>query len=138
VSGRAKGLTAVAALLAILLAAPDMEAKKKSKRKKRAARPAAAANFDTKLPVLGTKLTSFPPGTGKAIADSACLACHSADMAWQQRLTEKQWTAEVNKMAGWGAPVPEKQRAELVEYLVKNFGPENDAYQPVVTRPVGR
>ena len=135
-SGRGRMLAAVAALAALLVAAPDLDAKKKPKRKKRA--PAAEANFDTKLPVLGTKLTSFPPGAGKALADSACLACHSADMAWQQRLNEKQWTAEVNKMAGWGAPVPEKQRPELVRYLVENFGPENDKYQPVITRPVGK
>ena len=41
------------------------------------------------------------------MADQACLACHAADLVCQQRLTEKQWAASVNKMIGWGADVPE-------------------------------
>ena len=137
-SGRPRSTVILLLLAAFLFAAPAMEGKKKSKKRKRAPKPAAAANFDSKLPVFGTRLSEFPAGSGKAIADSACLACHSADMVWQQRLNEKQWTAEVNKMAGWGAPVPENQRPELVDYLVRNFGPENEKFQPVITRPVGK
>jgi ubiquinol-cytochrome c reductase cytochrome c subunit len=96
------------------------------------------ANFDTKLPVLGTRLSAFPAGPGKLIADSGCLGCHSAEMVRQQRLGEKQWEAEVNKMVGWGAPVPQEKRADLVDYLVTNFGPDNDRFVPVITRPVGK
>ena len=110
----------------------------KKKQKKAAAEKVVHADFDTKLPVLGTRLAQFPPGEGKAIADSACLACHSTDMVRQQRLTEKQWTANVNKMVGWGADGPESQRAALIAYLVKNFGPDNDRFEAVVTRPVGK
>jgi cytochrome c5 len=134
VSRRARAVSALLVAVALLFPATALEGAKK----KKSSKPPAAANFDTKLPVLGTKLTEFPPGPGKKLADEACLACHAADMVWQQRLNEKQWTAEVNKMAGWGAPVPEKDRAGLVEYLVANFGPENDKFEPVVTRPVGK
>jgi mono/diheme cytochrome c family protein len=87
------------------------------------------------LPVVGTQLGEFPPGSMKAVADQACLRCHSADMVGQQKLTEKQWTAEVTKMAGWGAAVPEDQKAALIAYLVEHFGPDNDRFQPVVARP---
>jgi hypothetical protein len=38
----------------------------------------------------------------------------------------------------WGEEVPESQREALIAYLVKNFGPDNDRFQPIVTRPVGR
>jgi len=89
------------------------------------------------LPELGTELGQFPPGPMKAVADQACLHCHSADMVRQQRLTEKQWTAEVNKMAGWGAVVPEDQKAALIAYLLEHFGPDNDRFQPVVAKPLG-
>ena len=41
-------------------------------------------------------------------------------------------------MMGWGAEVPDARKDELIAYLVKNFGPDNDSFQPVVTRPVGR
>ena len=102
------------------------------------AKPAAAPAIDESLPVLGTQLAELPPGPGKATADSGCLKCHSADMLRQQRLNEKQWAANVTKMAGWGAEVPDTRRDELVAYLVKNFGPDNDRFRPVVTRPVGR
>lgn len=98
----------------------------------------AAPAFDVLLPVLGTQLAELPPGPGKATADAACLKCHSADILRQQRLNEKQWGANVTKMAGWGADVPDPQRDELIAYLVKNFGPDNDRFRPVVTRPAGR
>ena len=126
----------LAGLLAFSLS--DSADAAKARKKKRAKKPVAAPTFDTHLPVLGTRLAEFPAGPGKATADQACLSCHAADMVAQQKLTEKQWTASVTKMVGWGAPVPEDKRAELIEYLVKNFGPDNDRYQPVVTRPVGR
>ena len=90
------------------------------------------------LPALGAELGALPGGPMKALADQACLHCHSADMVRQQRLTEKQWTAEVNKMVGWGAAVPEDQRAALVAYLVEHFGPGNDGFEPVEVKPLGR
>ena len=88
------------------------------------------------LPAVGTQLGEFPPGPMKALADQACLHCHSADMVRQQRLSEKQWTAEITKMAGWGAAVPDDQKAALVAYLVEHYGPGNNSFQPVETRPV--
>ena len=93
---------------------------------------------EDKRPSLGTQLSSLPLGPGKAIADQACLRCHSADILRQQRLSEKQWTASVTKMIGWGAEIPENKKAELVAYLARNFGPDNDRFRPVVTRPLDR
>jgi hypothetical protein len=90
------------------------------------------------LPELGTVLPPLPPGSGKSVADAACLNCHSADMIRQQRLTQKQWEANVAKMIGWGAVVPEDQKDALVAYLLQNFGPDNDRFEPVAARPLGR
>ena len=98
----------------------------------RKSRPSAS------LPELGTRLDPLPEGPMKALADQACLNCHSADIIRQQRLTEKQWTANVNKMIGWGAAVPEDQKDALVAYLVAHFGPDNDRFEPVVARPAPR
>ncbi len=88
------------------------------------------------LPALGTALSEFPPGDGKAIADKACLQCHSADMPRQQRITEKQWTAEVEKMTRWGAEVSADDKAALIGYLSAHFGPTNDAFTPVEVAPL--
>jgi mono/diheme cytochrome c family protein len=137
-SRRSRAVLALLAAAAVSLSAVSAAAASKPKKKKASQDAPARADFDTKLPVLGTRLVEFPPGEGKAIADSACLACHSTDLVRQQRLNEKQWTASVAKMVGWGAEVPESRRAALIAYLVKNFGPDNAGFEAVVTRPVGR
>jgi mono/diheme cytochrome c family protein len=124
-------------LIALLVCLPD-GTQAASKKKRRAKAKETPVSFNKHLPVLSTRLAPFPPGEGKAIADQACLNCHSADMVRQQRLTEKQWTASVTKMVGWGAEVTESKRDALIAYLVKNFGPDNDRFEPVITRPVGR
>lgn len=46
-----------------------------------------------------------------------CLICHGEDMTTRHRLTAKQWSAEVDKMIGWGAPVPAEKKAGLIAYL---------------------
>jgi cytochrome c5 len=127
-----------ALLAATALLMPSGSSAAPKKKKPAQSSKAKPADFDVRLPVLGTKLAEFPLGEGKAIADSACLSCHSSDMVRQQRLTEKQWTASVTKMIGWGAEVPESRKDALIAYLVKNFGPDNDRFEPVMTRPVGK
>ena len=99
--------------------------------------PPPRVAFDPKLPSLGTSFKPLPPGPGKDTAQQACLRCHSPDIIVQQRLGEKQWTAEVERMTKWGAVVPEAKKAGLVAYLRENFGPGNDRFAPVVTRPAG-
>jgi len=99
---------------------------------------AAPASFDPKLPVFGRRLAMLPAGPGRAIAALACLSCHSTDILRQQRLTEAQWAASVKKMIGWGADVPEEKKDALVKYLSSHFGPDNEPFQPLVTRPIGR
>jgi len=120
-----------------LLSTADGAPKKSKKKKSEAAAKPGPVNYDAHLPILGTRLAQLPAGPGKELADAACMTCHSADLIAQQRLTEKQWVAEITKMTGWGADVPADKRDELIAYLVKNFGPDAK-FEPVVSRPVGR
>jgi hypothetical protein len=123
VRARARGIAIAGLVLAgalLLVQAPATEAR------------------DEALPILGTELGSLPAGPMKALADQACLHCHSADMIRQQRLTEKQWTAEMTKMIGWGAAVPEDKKDALIAYLFEHFGPDNDRFQPIVAAPLAR
>ena len=99
---------------------------------------AIAATKTSPLPQLGTKFHSLPAGKGKTEVESACYRCHSADLLVQQRLTEKQWTATVDKMIRWGAVVKDDEKAMMIAYLVKNFGVENKGFTPIRTRPVGK
>lgn len=99
----------------------------------------AAISFSVvaaELPRLGTVLVPFPPGPAKVVADQACLNCHASDVVRQQKLTDKQWAANVTKMIGWGAEVPENRKEELIRYLAENFGPDNSTFKPVVVQPI--
>lgn len=101
-----------------------------------AAAPKKQAAYDPNLPVLGTKFHSLPAGTGRQLVETSCLPCHSPDILVQQRLTEKQWTATVDKMVRWGAILKETDKPATVAYLSKNFGVTN-TFTPAKTRPVG-
>jgi len=96
----------------------------------------AALLFAT-LPILGTHFKSLPQDKGKAQVEASCYACHAADLLVQQRLTEKQWTATVEKMIRWGAVMKDDDKPVVIAYLAKHFGPENK-FTPTKTKPVGR
>ncbi len=98
---------------------------------------ALAAKRPSTLPPLGTTFHSLPPGESKSMVEASCFPCHSADILAQQRLTEKQWSANVDKMIRWGAVVKESEKATMIAYLAKHFGPENK-FTPIETLPVGK
>ena len=50
-----------------------------------------------------------------------CLMCHGEEMTSRQRLTPKQWTAEVEKMIGWGTPLPPERKDGLIAYLSESY-----------------
>ncbi len=58
---------------------------------------------------------------GQAAFRDNCQMCHAPEMVTRLRLSEKQWGAEIDKMIGWGAPVPPEQKPMLHEYLVHAF-----------------
>jgi cytochrome c2 len=95
----------------------------------------ATAVLFAALPMLGTHFKTLPAGKGRAEVEAACYACHSADLLAQQRLTEKQWTAATDKMIRWGAVVKDDDKAVIIAYLVKHFGPENK-FTPTKTKAV--
>jgi sulfite dehydrogenase (cytochrome) subunit B len=96
--------------------------------------PANVPGKPTDLPPLGTK-SELLYGPGSEVAEAACLACHSADIIRQQTLTEKQWTATVEKMQKWGAPVRIDQKPIVIAYLARFYGP-NNRWKPTEVRPI--
>ena len=52
-------------------------------------------------------------------------------------MTEKQWTADVEKMMKWGAEVKDADKPVIIAYLARHFGPQNK-FTPTKTKPVGR
>lgn len=50
-----------------------------------------------------------------------CLMCHAVEMVASQRMNPAQWLAEVDKMIGWGSPVPPEEKERLVTYLAATY-----------------
>ena len=60
-----------------------------------------------------------------------CVACHSLRLVHSQRLSKATWGRELDKMAGWGTKV--EDREALLEYLTANFGDDKPAQPAVLT-----
>lgn len=69
---------------------------------------------------------AFERELGRRSLEGNCLMCHSDEMIVTQRLTPEQWAAEVEKMIGWGSPVPEEEKETLISYLAEAFPVEGD------------
>jgi hypothetical protein len=66
----------------------------------------------------------LPAGPIQAKVRTACTECHDASIIRQQRLSEKVWTKELDKMIKWGALVDPADRGAFIEYLSVNFPPD--------------
>ena len=62
----------------------------------------------------------------------SCVACHSLRIVHSQRLSKAAWGRELDKMAGWGTKVDD--RDALVEYLAANFGDAKPPQPAVLTQ----
>jgi hypothetical protein len=69
----------------------------------------------------------LPAGKIQAKVQTACTECHDASIVRQQRLSEKSWTKEVDKMIKWGALVDSSDRAAFIKYLSASFPPDKPA-----------
>jgi hypothetical protein len=66
----------------------------------------------------------LPAGPIQAKVRTACTECHDASIIRQQRLGERAWTKELDKMIKWGALVGPAERAAFIEYLSVSFPPD--------------
>jgi mono/diheme cytochrome c family protein len=89
-----------------------------------------------KLLLLGAALAAGALGAdpaavarGEKEEARSCIACHSLRIVHSQRISKAAWGRELDKMAGWGTKV--EDRDALIEYLAANFG---DDKPPVLTK----
>jgi len=84
---------------------------------------AAAASLALALPA-DDEVKALPDGPGKETVAKVCIDCHTASTFRKMRLTEDLWWDKVEDMVDRGAKADEKQQAEIVAYLFRNFGPD--------------
>ena len=81
---------------------------------------------------------AWPAGPGKVLVETRCLICHNGELIASQRLTPAQWDREVEKMAGWGAPLDAAEKRILAAYLAKAFPADAPPGKPAVARLKGK
>ena len=64
--------------------------------------------------------------------ERSCIPCHSLRLVHSQRLSRAAWSRELDKMAGWGSKV--QDREALLEYLVANYGDDKPIPAPAVSQ----
>jgi mono/diheme cytochrome c family protein len=61
----------------------------------------------------------------------SCIPCHSLRLIHSQRLSKATWNKELDKMAGWGTVV--NDREALLEYLMANYGDDKPIPAPAIS-----
>jgi competence protein ComEA len=67
----------------------------------------------------------LPDGPGKDVTEQVCGKCHDAAVVAGYHQGSEAWTDTISKMIDQGAEGSDAQFAAILNYLVKNFGPEN-------------
>ena len=62
-------------------------------------------------------------GPGRVKTETYCNICHSVDyITMQPKFPRSQWTATVNKMIKFGAPIPQEDAKTVITYLATYYG----------------
>jgi len=81
--------------------------------------------------------TLLPEGQYRALVLRTCAACHSIDLVVAIRRTQEQWDQLIGVMVDRGARATDDEQAQILEYLVHNFGRADQApsVPPAATPP---
>ena len=63
----------------------------------------------------------IPETPGWELIVGRCLPCHSLEIAVQQRQGPQGWAAILDRMIGYGAPIPPEDRQPVLEYLLRHY-----------------
>ena len=69
----------------------------------------------------------LPEGEGKKILETKCTVCHDLSQVTSMHLSKADWGEIIKVMVASGADLKDDEIATLLDYLAKNFGPENPA-----------
>jgi cytochrome c5 len=70
-----------------------------------------------------TGTNAFPAAPERDLVVRACAACHAPEMVVAKRHTADEWDDIIAKMVDRGAVANDEEQQQILEYLVKFFGP---------------
>jgi mono/diheme cytochrome c family protein len=77
----------------------------------------------------------LPDGPGKSVLEKVCGDCHGTEVYTGKHRDKQQWNATIDRMIRHGATATDAQFDQIVDYLVKYFGPEESKIES--TAPIG-
>ena len=81
----------------------------------------AALGSATSAAQPGTNL--FPEAPQRALVVRACAACHAPEQVVAKRHTAQEWDDIIARMVDRGAVANDEEQQQILEYLVRFFGP---------------
>src|SRR6266704_4795930 len=88
-----------------------------------------ASPYRARAPRAFATAQDLPEGEGKKILQNSCTACHGLDDVVNSHMDKTGWSNLIDSMISNGASVDDKDKPVLVDYLVKNFGPQGGGQQ---------
>jgi hypothetical protein len=68
--------------------------------------------------------TQAPKDPAKELFEGVCSGCHTLERVKEQHRTKEEWRGTTAAMIDQGAVLTPEETNMLLDYLVKNFGPE--------------
>jgi competence protein ComEA len=86
--------------------------------------PQQTAPPATPPPAQHQHMTELPQAPGRDTVVKVCGKCHSANILVATPRTREGWEETITKMSGMGAVATDDEFTDILEYLVKNVGPD--------------
>jgi hypothetical protein len=75
--------------------------------------------------VLAVAQTPAPKDPAKELFEGVCSGCHTLERVQAQHRTKQEWRESTAAMIDQGAVLTPEETDMLLNFLVKNFGPES-------------
>ena len=82
-----------------------------------------AAGLGLAVGLVAWGCSSGPVADGPTLLNSRCSTCHSAQRGLTARKTPAEWEQTVTRMIGKGAQLTDAEKAVVIDYLAKTYGP---------------
>jgi hypothetical protein len=73
------------------------------------------------LPIIAFAQDKLPDGPGRPTFEKVCGACHGPEVVTGMGHDRPGWKDVVDEMVDKGATATDKERQEIIDYLVKSF-----------------
>ena len=88
---------------------------------------AGTARADEPAKSAGNGSSVFPAAPERDLVARACTACHAPELVTAKRHTPEEWDDIIAKMIDRGAQASDTEQQQILEYLVRFFGPSQAA-----------